>query len=526
MKTTKRKTKTVGQTITALFLALATFLLPTLLTVVQAQTQSKPALNDGAQEVNKAGFTLKPAGSWMNEWPNLKFNFSIERGDQSQFKSLVYTDVQARHDKQTVTIGEGDLESNAGSAKILLLLDASVSMTKTILGVSKLTGAKRALEAFINSLGANDAAAIYTFDVNAQEIVALSNDKEELLAGVEGYNIRRGGTAIYDSVKLALAKAQEQGIKNIVLLSDGCEWTPVTKWMSEEELEAYKREREREIAAISRKAGVRIFTIAIGDTDPYNPAYLDENGFNALYVDTESLSHISQSANGGNCYFIDLPKLENAAAGDGRKYYNLLVTELENVLEQIRRSFRYDYALTLRLPKNLVRDSEKHTVTVICNVGNVQLPVEISYRWSDGANQPVIEQTEIMKPVVFIKAPAISQTRSNLFNIYFLLLAILLGLAVIPTIGRSFSSNQQERQVKKSIVKVPARSSLIGLPCPIEGRLKIKEGDVVFVCPKCQTAHHLGCWNLNHNHCGIRACNHQAVIPQTVLATINGNQGR
>src|SRR5215213_9646199 len=75
--------------------------------VLLAQNSVAPAspsasLTRTADEVNKAGYSLRPTGLATNEWPNLRIDFSIERADHTIFKNLTLADVSAKVDGATL----------------------------------------------------------------------------------------------------------------------------------------------------------------------------------------------------------------------------------------------------------------------------------------------------------------------------------------------------------------------------------------------------------------------------------------
>ena len=95
-------------------------------------------------------------------------------------------------------------------------------------------------------------------------------------------------------------------------------------------------------------------------------------------------------------------------------------------------------------------------------------------------------------------------------------------LVLIPTVGRSLLAGGKAVRLHKAITTIGNQSSLLGSACPNEGtnsgnRYLIGEGDIVLVCPRCNTAHHLSCWRFNEHHCMNRTCEFELVVPAKVL---------
>ena len=69
---------------------------------VLAQTDTSPVVNPSvtgvASHVNRAGYSLKPIGLAVDEWPKLRLDFSIEREDRTTFRNLTLPDVESKHD--------------------------------------------------------------------------------------------------------------------------------------------------------------------------------------------------------------------------------------------------------------------------------------------------------------------------------------------------------------------------------------------------------------------------------------------
>jgi hypothetical protein len=60
-------------------------------------------------------------------------------------------------------------------------------------------------------------------------------------------------------------------------------------------------------------------------------------------------------------------------------------------------------------------------------------------------------------------------------------------------------------------------AQLVGMACPY-CQDRLRTGDSVVVCPKCQTPHHVACWRENGNHCTVFGCSTTASIAGTTTA--------
>lgn len=499
--------------------SLAALCLCSLLSLPNAFAQSLPApdaspspsVASSASEVNREGYSLKPTGLATNEWPNLRIDFSIERADRTIFKNLTLADVEPKVDGQRIPTREGDLKQKESEGSgVLILLDGSGSMASE--GLDKLSAAKQALKTLIDNLNANDKVGLLVFDEEPRVIVTASTDKEAVKREIDGFTIRKDKsrfTRLYDAVDFGMRHAKENQIQNLLLISDGWEDTPESRLLSATELAAFKARREQSITQYSRNNDIRVFTVAIGN----------EHGEGLTYVDRAALDNISKGANGGTGAYIEL--LENSQT-KALKQSDLL-ERLQQTLDNLRQSFRYSYSLTVHVDQSLHRNSSEHILWVGFSVGDtprIQLPIEYTYALST-AGAPVVKGVKV-QPAIFIHSAPRTVTWQQLLLIYLLLLSGLMVLLFIPTVGRTISRGGESLRLRKAIVTVGNQSPLVGCACPNEGTASgraylIKEGDIVLVCPKCKTPHHLSCWHFNEHHCMQRTCELKMIIPSQVL---------
>jgi tight adherence protein B len=135
------------------------------------------------------------------------------------------TDAAIDPDSVTLLLNDQELDADAapvdeGSGSIgrtsMLVMDTSGSMNEN----GRLADAKQAARAFIESLPADVRAGLVTFDDTARVVRQPTADRVALLASVNGLQAN-GSTAIYDGVRLAARELGRDGVRSIVLMTDG-----------------------------------------------------------------------------------------------------------------------------------------------------------------------------------------------------------------------------------------------------------------------------------------------------------------
>lgn len=501
-----------GRRLPSLLFCMIAILQPSSTIAQSVEKGSTPTATVHLTEVKEAGYSLKPTGLATAEWPLLRLDFSIEREDHTPFRNLSLADVQPKIDGQPLAVRDGDLRLRENeAAEVLLLLDGSGSMSGH--GVEKLRAAVAALKTLINDLRPTDRVALAAFDQEPRMIVPLSADKQLILSEIENFKIRPERskfTRLYGAVDFALVEAKKQNIRNVIVISDGCEDTPESRALSPAALSQYKHEQEQALADFSRKNDIRVYTVAIGD----------EHGSGLNYVDRATLANISAGASGGRGAYIEL----TAAMGDAAWQESYLRNRLQQTFDDVRQSFRYSYSLMVHLDETRPRDALEHKLWVGFTIGDsprVQLPVEYTFVWPS-SGPPVVKAVVLQRPIFIQSAPRSVKWR-QLLLIYSALLAGLTALACLPALGRRFMGQGEARRLGHAIQIVDGRSPFLGAVCPNEGAAGrpylIQEGDVVVICPQpeCQTAHHLDCWCFNHHQCMNRICEFKMVVPVSVL---------
>ncbi len=469
-------------------------------------------------EVRAGNYSLKLAGVDTSAWPAVRLDFSVVNRANEPIDSLRATDVAAAHDGSPVATEL--VLKRGGPANVFLVLDGSLSMKNRGPSISKLGAARGALITFIEQMGPKDRAGFAVFADELTVLVPVTSDKTALIDAVATFMPEAAtaqNTRLYRAVELAVEEARKGGVRNVVLMSDGWEDTAESRELMKNppRWTEYKAQREQAVADVSRRAGVRVFTIALGD----------RNGTGLAFVDYEALDRISKGTDGGTCSYVDLPELERKAQGDVDAYRRLFLQSLASVFSSIGQSVRYDYSLTLLLGDAAVRDDREHLINLDFTVGAERLPAVVTYTWKGaGADDVPAVTSRRALPGMLISTPAASATRPRLAAIFLVLLVVLSVMAGVPAVGRRLLVRSGEAEARKVIVSVAPRSPLVGSECPNEraglgGGFLIKPGDVVVVCGACGSPHHIGCWHMNRDTCWNRACEHETKIPDELART-------
>lgn len=484
------------------------------------QASTPPTVSSDANAVAKEGYALKPAGVATDRWPAVRVDFSIERGDQTLFRELSNEDVEASLNGGLLPLSQNSLKQNNAPIKVFFMLDRSGSMVDSKQGINKLLAAKESLRDFISRLEPNDVAAVGAFDSLHETVISPASNKSSLSFGLNNDRLNPRSdkyTYLYDAVDFAIREADKNGIKDIVLLSDGWEDTKESRAMTESAFESFKHQREDAISRLARQKGIRIFTIAIG-------AQGDKETLGYAYVDYESMCSISNGTQGGTCRHIDLPELKRLAGNDSTRFNSLIASEMKQTLAEMKKNFRYSYSLSVDFPRDIKHEDGELALNFTVDNGRVKLPVVFPYTWDAKTDTPVFRTWKTLAPI-FIETAVISLDWGSLAQIYLLTLLPLGLLSLVPAAYNRLMVMREVQQMKKAIVEVGPRSELLGQQCPNESgewgkRFAFKVGDAVVVCPNptCRTAHHLSCWEFNQHQCMIHVCEYPMKVPSRVLA--------
>ncbi|MBI1353553.1 MAG: VWA domain-containing protein [Acidobacteria bacterium] len=502
---------------TLLTLALA-FALPTGALRLAAQDLGEPAIAPSAEEINREGFTLHPAGAveannWAAEPPKIRFNFAITRADEQPFEGLTESAIEARIGTPPAEPLGARLESSSNAeSDAVILIDVSGSMKGP-----KLEAAKSAVAGFLGNLREEDSVEIIVFDNTPRTVYEFGRDKSAAQDAFAGYEIVDSpGTALYDSILDAMERAQALEVRNVVVLTDGVDIVAYDRARSEEEKNQFKQEKEERILQTSRERGdIRVFTIAVGDREATD---INEAGF----VDVASLDRIAKGTNTLEYHYVDLPKLEAIRDTFGpAAYQQALVESLTAVLNTISEAFHYDYVLELDLDPASIEQGRRSSGEIIFWVGAVGLPVTFDYIWRRGEEFPRIDPP-VASPY-FIRPPE-GLNGWDLTQIYLQFAGALMALALVPPVGGWLRSRRLAREALKAVTVIQRGSPLAGAQCPNERdklgqSFLLQVGEAAIVCPKCGRAHHVGCWEQSGDKCWVRGCGTHLALPEEVKKT-------
>lgn len=524
-----RRRVTITSQLAALSLA-ALLLVAGCLVVASAQSGPPPTppTFEQKKEVSAGPYRLRITSLTENQWPQPSWDFSIERADGARFESLKESDIKVLLNGQPVAVSPGSLKPQQDEPRsIYLMIDRSGSMVDTKEGLNKLEAAKKALKTFINSLGPRDSAIIATFADDQKTVQTITNVKSRLdtAAGSIAHSTSQY-THLYDAVRYALKEAADNGIKDVVILSDGREepdpsrsdLTPLTSPL----FGSYKSRREQEVIDYARGRGMRVYTIAVGV----------KGGKGLSWVDYESLDKLSRESNnssGARFTHIDLLKLQGEVAAGRQSFEQLLERDLGSTLREIKKDVSFSYTLKLDLPPNLDRNPGALDLAVVVpdeKKTNWKLAASYPFHWPEGADRPRLGIAQIAPPepvavLVGFVEPAVPP--ANRVGIYLWFVLAFSVLAFIPPTAGVLTSGLRMLRTKRSIVRLGSNSPWLTKLCPSErgafrGQFQFKVDDVVIVCTRCKTPHHLTCWKFNHYRCMRDGCTNEMLVPLKIMS--------
>ena len=186
------------------------------------------------------------------------------------------------------------LRTPVDRATIMLALDTSGSMTADDVDPTRLDAAKDRARAFVDSLPDGVQVGVVTFNSNARLVVAPTQDRAQLLAGIDGLQAG-GATATSEGIRTSLAAIAgvPQGDDGrpapaaIVLMSDGSPTVGSGDGDPVSDAQA--------AAAEAKAAGVPIETIAFGTLDGVATV---QGRTVPVPIDTAAMEAIAQASGG------------------------------------------------------------------------------------------------------------------------------------------------------------------------------------------------------------------------------------
>src|SRR5579872_1631793 len=134
-------------------------------------------------------------------------------------------------------------------ASVVLCLDTSGSMRATDIEPSRETAVRAAARSFVRSAPNGTRIGIVSFATSAERIFGLSDDKQAVVEALDAVPPANGATAIGDALALAGSMLPPQGVRAIVLVTDGVNNNGVDPL---------------ETAQALGVRGIRIYTVGIG----------------------------------------------------------------------------------------------------------------------------------------------------------------------------------------------------------------------------------------------------------------------
>jgi Ca-activated chloride channel family protein len=199
------------------------------------------------------------------------------------------------------------LEQTKEGVNVVLVLDDSGSMQATDYQPTRLGAAKNAADLLIRDLNHMDYAGVVVFESGATTAAYLSPDKERVREKLAAIAPKPGQTAIGDGLALAIDMAESIPNKKsvIVLLSDGVNNAGVVT--------------PDEAIAFARAAGIQVFTVGLGTSQPTVIGY-DWLG-NAQYAELDETTLMTIAEKTGGKYFksVDDRTLNEIYAGLNRE---------------------------------------------------------------------------------------------------------------------------------------------------------------------------------------------------------------
>jgi len=178
------------------------------------------------------------------------------------------------------------LEQTKEGVNVVLVIDDSGSMQATDYQPTRIEAAKSAGDILIKSLDAKDYAGVVIFESGATTAAYLSPDKDRVREKLASVTARNGQTAIGDGLALAIDMAKSiPNRKNVViLLSDGVNNAGVIS--------------PDEAVAFARNAGIQVYTVGMGSSQPVVLGYDWLGNPQYAQVDEATLTSIAEKTGG------------------------------------------------------------------------------------------------------------------------------------------------------------------------------------------------------------------------------------
>ena len=320
---------------------------------------------------------------------------------------------------------------------LVVVIDASGSME----GVP-LAAAKNSASSLVQSLGAQDQAAIVAFGDTVEVVQPMTSDRPALLAAIDGL-VAVGNTRLYDAVGEASALAAASGFdrRAVVLLSDGREFGDLST-----------RSREESLGAVP-ESGALFYAIGLGPD-------------------------------------IDLPFLEEIATRSGGRLYPAPTTEeMASVFAAIEDRLRSQFVVTVESSADSA--IRERSVVVDVRSGESTGTAERAYTSRrEPAPEPTVAPTVavIVTPAATVVAPPIEEEEGGSPA-----LLVAGTIALLLALGGLGTAIVRRRTSRPRVVAPPTVPDLRPLPAREIDRPDVPPGRlIVFGGPAGDTEIELG----------------------------------
>jgi tight adherence protein B len=191
-----------------------------------------PAVADGGSIFNQRT---------NDETRTIRFYFDASNPELTVNPESVQVAIDDRRSPRKVTSGD---DTPPQTKTAVLTIDTSGSMKG-----DRIEGAKRAARAFLTAVPADVRVGLVTFADDVNVAVPPTTNRLNVRRAVDGL-VAEGDTALYDAVQRSVQVVGSEGLRSIVLLSDGAD-------------DGSDAKLAQATRAVSQAAGVRLYAIAL-----------------------------------------------------------------------------------------------------------------------------------------------------------------------------------------------------------------------------------------------------------------------
>lgn len=183
----------------------------------------------------------------QSQFPVIDVYVSVTDADGQPAKQLRPEDFILEENGQVQTLDHVSGAGEQGPVTVVLVIDKSGSMNN----VGKMQAAQDAAIAFVQLMRPVDSTGVISFDTEVTVVQALTNDKEALVAAIQGIT-PRGDTAVRDALYAAAEMLEPvSGRKAIIAVTDG--------------MDNASTNTQDGLLTFVQEQGLSIYTIGLGD---------------------------------------------------------------------------------------------------------------------------------------------------------------------------------------------------------------------------------------------------------------------